>query len=193
MKQEHVNKLLHKVEEIKALFIIGQRIVPFLEELFKFVQETAPMISDMSESIKESTKKMPKATQQLDKVTEETELATTAMLDKIDNILVKLNEITNSIGQFKDTSQQKQNIFKQIDEQFSSISDFQGKQKLHSSINSIIEESAYKNDRVKLFNDIEKSVQIIQRYYEFATISGYYFSADKRSKQSYRFNSEPFE
>ena len=118
MSREHFNDLIHKVEEIKALFTIGQRIVPFLEELFKFVQETAPIINDMNESIKESTKKMPKATQQLDKVTEETELATTEMLDRIDTILAKITETTNSIKGYKEANNKKDELFESIKKEF---------------------------------------------------------------------------
>lgn len=87
MKENDLVQMLKKVDEIKALFIFGQRVVPYLEELVIFVQETTPILQEMNASIAESSKKMPYAVQQLDKVSETTEMATTDMLDLIDHIL----------------------------------------------------------------------------------------------------------
>jgi chemotaxis regulatin CheY-phosphate phosphatase CheZ len=101
MKTGQIEKIVRKVEELKALFIFGQRVMPFLEDLFYFVQEIAPLLEEINASLKESSKKMPKASDQLSKVTEATELATTEILDMIDAMGFKLNGIQTNLNRFK--------------------------------------------------------------------------------------------
>jgi hypothetical protein len=93
MQEEDIKKILHKVEELKAVFTFGVKFVPFLEDLLVFVQEMAPMLNEMNKSIQDSSSKMPKAVQQLDKVTSATEMATHEILDKVDDMLAKLDGI----------------------------------------------------------------------------------------------------
>ena len=161
MSREHFNDLIHKVEEIKALFTIGQRIVPFLEELFKFVQETAPIINDMNESIKESTKKMPKATQQLNKVTKATELATTEMLDRIDTILAKITETTNSIKVYKEANNKKDELFESIKKEFEKYK-FENSDKLFENTKKIIEQNFNKANIDSFIDIVENTLDDIQ-------------------------------
>jgi len=97
MQEKDIEKILQKVEELKAIFTFGVKFVPFLEDLLRFVQEMAPMLSEMNRSILDSSAKMPKAAQHLDEVTIATETATQEMLDKVDDLLAKVDEITQSI------------------------------------------------------------------------------------------------
>lgn len=58
MKKElDIRELLQKSEELKALFVLGQRVIPFLEEIFLFIKDTSPLIQDISVSIKDNLKK----------------------------------------------------------------------------------------------------------------------------------------
>jgi chemotaxis regulatin CheY-phosphate phosphatase CheZ len=101
MKSGQIEKIVRKVEELKALFIFGQRVIPFLEDLFHFVQEIAPLLDEINKSLKESSKKMPNVANQLSKVTEATELATTEILDMVDAIGFKLNGVQTNVNRFK--------------------------------------------------------------------------------------------
>ncbi len=101
MTQREVKIMLKKVEEVKALFVFGQRVVPFLEELVLFVQETTPVLQEMNSSIEETSKKMPYAVEKLDQVTETTEEATSGMLDGIDRILMHLDDVTAGIDELE--------------------------------------------------------------------------------------------
>lgn len=101
MRQKDVVKMLHKVEEVKALFVFGARVIPYLEELVLFVKETAPILEEMNQSIEDSSKKMPFAVQKLDKVTETTETATAGMLDRIDSILVNVDDVTAAVEEIE--------------------------------------------------------------------------------------------
>lgn len=105
MNTKNLGGILDKINELRALFIFGQRVIPFLEELFYFVNDIVPVLEDINESIYESANKMPKASSQLDKVTQATELATTEILDNLEGVLSKLNAMgshfqtaTNDLG-----------------------------------------------------------------------------------------------
>jgi hypothetical protein len=101
MKTQNVEVLLDKINELKALFIFGHRVFPFLEELFYFVQEVVPLLDEINVSIQESSSRIPKASMQLNKVTEAAEMATTEILDAVDGIVYKLGEIKASIDELQ--------------------------------------------------------------------------------------------
>ncbi len=93
MDSSNLGGILDKINELRALFIFGQRVIPFLEELFYFVHDIVPILEEVNLSIRETTSKMPHASSQLSKVTEATELATTEILDNLDHVLSRLNTI----------------------------------------------------------------------------------------------------
>ncbi len=95
MNEREISLLLKKADELRALFVLGQRVIPFLEEIFLFVSEIEPILHEINTSIKDNLKKMPKASKQLSKVTEATEFATTEILDILDGLAYK-NEIISS-------------------------------------------------------------------------------------------------
>ncbi|MGC8747832.1 MAG: hypothetical protein ACP5RR_02985 [Candidatus Kapaibacteriota bacterium] len=97
MKELDIKDLLRKADELRALFVLGQRVIPFLEELFTFVGEIQPLLEDINNSIKENLSKMPSLSKQLSKVTEATELATNEILDIIDGIFYKLDILVTNI------------------------------------------------------------------------------------------------
>ncbi|RMF56638.1 MAG: hypothetical protein D6743_19940 [Calditrichaeota bacterium] len=107
MKKKDLQKILYKIEEIKALFVFGQRVVPYLEELVMFVQETTPLLEEVNSSILESSDKMPAAVKQLDKVSETTEMATTDILNRIDQILAHLEETLSLVDQIEKDDQER--------------------------------------------------------------------------------------
>lgn len=94
--------LLQKANELRALFVLGQRVIPFLEEIFIFVSEIQPLLDEINHSIQENLKKMPSASKQLSKVTEATEMATTEIMDIVDGVVYKTEII-------------KQNFYKAVD------------------------------------------------------------------------------
>ncbi|MFH1069883.1 MAG: hypothetical protein V1794_09735, partial [Candidatus Glassbacteria bacterium] len=102
MQDKDIQGILKKVEELKAVFTFGVRFVPFLEDLLIFVQEMGPMLNQMNQSIQESSSKMPQAVQQLDKATSTTELATREILDRLDDLLAKLDGINENFQKVKE-------------------------------------------------------------------------------------------
>lgn len=90
----NMEEVLKKVSDLKVLFEFGGKIVPILENLTLFLDETVPLLESINDSILESTSRIPEASTQIDSVTSATELATTEILDLVD-------EITNKIGNAK--------------------------------------------------------------------------------------------
>ncbi len=99
MKDSDINEILLKADELRSLFVLGQRVIPFLEEIFKFMQEIAPVLNDINTSIQDNLKQMPKASQQLSKVTQATEMATTEIMDLLDGLVYKSNIISSNLSE----------------------------------------------------------------------------------------------
>jgi chemotaxis regulatin CheY-phosphate phosphatase CheZ len=99
MRVGEINEMLHKTEELKALFVFGQRVIPFLEEVFLFIREVMPLLENINISIEENLSKMPKVAQQLSSVTKATELATTEILDTLDGLSYKADVISSNMKQ----------------------------------------------------------------------------------------------
>lgn len=101
MNTQDISLLLKKADELRSLFVLGQRVIPFLEEIFVFVQDIQPMLEEINNSIDENIKKMPGASEKLSKVTEANELATTEIMDTLDKMFGstdKLNKNSSDIS-----------------------------------------------------------------------------------------------
>ncbi len=119
MKEYDIKSLLQKAEELRALFILGQKVIPFLEEVFSFVGEIKPMLEEINQSIKENLDKMPTLSKQLSKVSEATELATNEILDIVDGIFYKLDIIKNNLKLLENSespTKRENLVIKEIDE-----------------------------------------------------------------------------
>ncbi|MDZ7374179.1 MAG: protein phosphatase CheZ [candidate division KSB1 bacterium] len=95
--RQHLELLLKRVAEVQALFVLVERITPFVEELVEFVYDVGPMLLNASKALRESSLKMPKASRQLDDVTHATEMATTQVLDRVDDILNNLEGLRGAL------------------------------------------------------------------------------------------------
>lgn len=113
MNSNNLSGILDKINELRALFIFGQRVIPFLEELFYFVHDIVPVLEEINASLYESASKMPHASSQLSKVTKATEVATTEILDNLDGVLSKLN----AIDQHFDTASKDLTVLDKLERQ----------------------------------------------------------------------------
>lgn len=94
MKSEELNIIVEKIEEVKNLFQSGQKVLPLLEEVFKFIGDIKPIITEIKEGLKDNVdNKLPIATENLYKVTESSETATVEILNKVDVLSLKTNEL----------------------------------------------------------------------------------------------------
>lgn len=51
MDSKNLGGILDKIKELRAPFIFGQRVIPFLEELFYFVHDILPVLEETNLSI----------------------------------------------------------------------------------------------------------------------------------------------
>lgn len=109
MAELNINSFLQKSEELKTLFELGQKVIPFLEELLIFTKDVYPSIEEINNSIEENLKKMPNASKQLSKVTEANELATTQIMNMIDNILEESDKVQSILKNIKESESLNQN------------------------------------------------------------------------------------
>ncbi len=114
MKELDIQGLIKKAEELRALFILGQRVVPFLEELFSFVGEIQPLLEEINTSIKDNLSKMPNLSKQLSKVTEATELATNEILDIVDGVFYKLDILNSNLIEIEKQNNSLKNIYSEL-------------------------------------------------------------------------------
>ncbi len=145
MRELEINLLLQKAEELKALFVLGQRVIPFLEEIFMFIKDITPLLDEINFSIEENLAKMPKASQQLSQVTQATELATTEILDTLDGMSFKSDVISGNLKQ----------ILALQEKQASIVSSLQNIVARHSSTEN--RESSTINELVKLLQSLSNA------------------------------------
>ncbi len=112
MNSKDLGGILDKINELRALFVFGQRVVPFLEDLFYFVHDMVPLLEEINTSLRESTNKMPRVSSQLDRVTQATELATTEILDSVEKMNGKVKTLSSTV----ETVAKNVNEFKQIED-----------------------------------------------------------------------------
>lgn len=93
MKTNNMTQLFDKLNDLKAVFSYGQKIIPIIQNLVDFMQETVPLIETINQSILDSANKMPKAYYQINDVTHATEVATSEILDIVDTITLEISEL----------------------------------------------------------------------------------------------------
>ncbi|HPO63591.1 MAG TPA: protein phosphatase CheZ [Candidatus Kapabacteria bacterium] len=95
MKKFDVSEILKKAEQFQVL--------SFFQDVLDFVVDVKPLLDSINKALDENLKKMPTATQKLNKVSEATEFATTEILDIVDGLFVKKDNILHIIDKlYKD-------------------------------------------------------------------------------------------
>ena len=105
MQDINFDVLYKKVEELRAIFILGQRLIPFLEDIFGFVHEIKPMLDDINLSMEENVSKTEIASIQLSQVTEATETAIVEVMEIINGLINRCGIISSNIGKLNELYQ----------------------------------------------------------------------------------------
>ncbi len=113
IKPKNMSELFDKLNDLKAVFIYGQRIIPIIQSLIDFMKETVPLLENINQSIDQTAQQIPKAQNQIDDVTSATELATTQILDRVDEIT---NDLTKADSELKNLLEKYQKRDAKIDE-----------------------------------------------------------------------------
>jgi chemotaxis regulatin CheY-phosphate phosphatase CheZ len=93
MQHADLGGVLQKVEELRAMMVFMHRTLPFLEDVFTFVKEVVPQLDVLKSSVASTSEKLPKASIQLNKVTTATELASTEILNIVEGIATRTEQM----------------------------------------------------------------------------------------------------
>jgi chemotaxis regulatin CheY-phosphate phosphatase CheZ len=107
MKEIDYDVLSRKAEELRALFILGQKLIPFLDDIFRFVSDAKPLLDDAHLAIHENLDKMQNASRQLTRVTQATELATTEIISIVDGLIHKSEVIASKMKRLNELNSMK--------------------------------------------------------------------------------------
>ncbi|MFA3783830.1 hypothetical protein ABRY23_12285 [Melioribacteraceae bacterium 4301-Me] len=167
-KQKNIVQVFNKLEDLKKVFNYGQKIIPIIQNLIDFMGETVPLLENINDSILESTSKIPKASHKINDVTHATELATTEILDMVDNITTEIDNLEKTYNKKIDDikSALTEEELKKTKESIKRIKDYSNNITLSlqvqditaqqlAAVNHLIE-SVQKN-LAKLINDIEEA------------------------------------
>jgi len=121
--QEALTNIKSKINELQSLFKYGERVLPFLEDLLSFISEITPILTEVENSLEESTNKHVKASHKLEDVTSQTEMATQEILDKVDQIIMKVMNISEYFLKISKNSEQKLNLLKRAQKEFINVLD----------------------------------------------------------------------
>lgn len=113
---KEMDNLGSKLDELKALFNVGEKIIPGIQKLINFIQEMAPLLVHINESIEESNFQIPKATDHISDVTNATEMATTEILDLIDVISTNSSEVSNILSETSLKEEEGKALLKELAE-----------------------------------------------------------------------------
>ncbi len=140
-----LTQVVQMISELKEVFKFTEKIIPLLQDLVEFMRDIVPLLEEINERIEESTAKMPTASDKIDSVTSATEMATTEILDRVDNISNMLNEISNVLTALDETEKEKDKLFDEI------ISEIELNEKTKELV-----------DKFKSYNHIETSIENIK-------------------------------
>lgn len=96
-EQRNVDVIFNKLQEIKGFLMMGGEVVPFLTDLYNFIRDIIPLMAEFNVSLRDSTNRLPDAANKMIDVTEVTEMATHDILDKLEYVLKKMNDVVQIV------------------------------------------------------------------------------------------------
>ena len=94
---KNIDDVLSKIEEMHTSMRLSDEIFPIISDLFLFVKEIIPLMLEVNSFMKDSSKKIPTASENLDNVSKATEMATNEVMDSLENISTKLDNLKDRV------------------------------------------------------------------------------------------------
>ena len=113
-KAKNMTDIFAKLDDLKSVFQYGEKLIPIIQSIVEFMRETVPLLENINSSIEESTGKFPKATHQITNVTNATEIATTEILDLVDEISNNLSNAEEISRNISDQNNKRKKVWEQI-------------------------------------------------------------------------------
>ncbi len=171
-----IDLILNEIEELKAIFVLSRRLMPFLEELFNFVREVAPMLDEINKSLEESSRKIPRASNQLDKVTRTTEMATTEILDALDEMSLKFGEVKGFINSIKLCHERQKKFLKRM-ERLIKKGEFEKVRNLWDRFSEVMKNCGEFDEVLEKLSDVKQNADDIMMALQFQDITAQQISA----------------
>ena len=150
--KKEMELLVNKLCELKSLFEIGEKVIPGIQRLVEFMHEIVPTLNNINNSIEESNSKIPKATDHISDVTNATELATTEILDLVDEIS---NNIVNVQNLISEVVTHEKNSIKLLDELAQTVSENKRATELVAKLTEEIKLNGLKNNISQFIDQIK--------------------------------------
>ena len=104
MENAEISRLINSFNAIKGYFDTTKRYMPQIAKLVFFIEEIVPLLETIHASLHQSSSLIPDAAAKLNKVTSATELAATEVMDIVDNVINRLNNMTASLDEIEEKS-----------------------------------------------------------------------------------------
>lgn len=105
-KINNLDDVLFQIESLRDSLSFSSELFPIMKDLFIFLKDMIPLLIEANISIKESTSRLPTASDNIDNVSKMTETSTNQVLDTIESINDKLNNLSKMIVDKKDQKSQ---------------------------------------------------------------------------------------
>jgi chemotaxis regulatin CheY-phosphate phosphatase CheZ len=102
MEKAEITRLINSFIAIKGYFVTTKKYMPQIVKLVNFIEEVIPLLQTIHVNLHQSTEMIPSASEKLGKVTTATELATTKVMDIVDNVIVRLNTMYTYLGEMEE-------------------------------------------------------------------------------------------
>ncbi|MCE5250684.1 protein phosphatase CheZ [bacterium] len=101
MEKAEITRLINSFNAIKGYFDTTKKYMPQIAKLVYFIEEVVPLLNSIHSDLHQSSEMIPSASEKLSKVTSATEMATTEVMDKVDNVINRLNTMTTALDEIE--------------------------------------------------------------------------------------------
>ena len=162
MKEDkNFDQIFDKLDRLRNLFDFGEKIVPITQNLVDFLKEIIFLLENINELINESQTQIPRATDKINSVTNATEIATTEILDLVDQITEELNSVEESINGIIANREHKDALYNKLCEIL----------KENADAKKLLDEYHKLNYYVEIFNQLKKKISTVEEFVFKITMS----------------------
>jgi chemotaxis regulatin CheY-phosphate phosphatase CheZ len=159
MNVNEIDELLKKTDDLKTLMGLVHKVLPFVEDVFLFIKDIKPLFDEINSNINENVSKMPDVSDKLSKVTAANEVATIEIMNTIDDLFRKSEEIENLNSDLNNEYGIITNNTLQILRDLIHSNDIKLNERYNNNIKSIIEDiSNFNTEKLTKFNESTSSL-----------------------------------
>ncbi|MBN1293413.1 MAG: protein phosphatase CheZ [Candidatus Latescibacteria bacterium] len=121
MEKAEISRLINSFNAIKGYFDTTKKYMPQIAKLVFFIEEVIPLLNTIQKDLHQSSQIIPTATEKLDKVTSATEMATTEVMDIVDNVISRLNNMSTSLEELENQIESEKSLLNSVKEKTDKI------------------------------------------------------------------------